>query len=73
MKARIAALEGQNAIMKESLGKICEYSNPEWTEKRVYPLDVLDDIHRIAVDAYYDSQADAFAKWADGLIDGEGQ
>jgi hypothetical protein len=73
MKARIAALEGEKAIMKESLGKICEHSNPEWTEKRIYPLDVLDDIHRIAVDAYYDSQPDAFAKRADGLIEGKGE
>jgi hypothetical protein len=39
--------------LREALGEICRDSNPDWTEKRVYPLDVLDDIHKIAVDAYY--------------------
>ena len=39
--------------LREALGEICRDSNPDWTEKRVYPTDVLDDIHTIAVRAYY--------------------
>lgn len=45
-KARIAELE-------EALGDICKDSNPDWIEKRIYPIDVLDDIHGTAVAAYY--------------------
>ena len=39
--------------LKGALGEICTDSNPDWTEKRVYPNEVLDDIHTIAVNAYY--------------------
>lgn len=39
--------------LEAALGEICRDSNPDWTEKRVYPNDVLDDIHTIAVNAYY--------------------
>ena len=55
--ARIAAdragLVAEIERLREALGEICRDSNPDWTEKRVYPTDVLDDIHTIAVRAYY--------------------
>ena len=50
---RITALEAENERMKAALGEICKDSNPDWTEKRVYSADVLDDIHKIVVEAYY--------------------
>jgi hypothetical protein len=53
----ITALKAENARLREALSDICKDSNPDWTEKRVYPLDVLDDIHTIAVDAYYSRPA----------------
>ena len=53
LQARIEALEADNARLREALGEICTDSNPDWTEKRLYPNDVLDDIHTIAVNAYY--------------------
>ena len=40
--------------LRDALGEICRDSNPDWMEKRVYPNDVLDDIHTIAVKAYYE-------------------
>ena len=39
--------------LRDALGEICADSNPDWTEKRVYPDCVLNDIHTIAVNAYY--------------------
>lgn len=48
-----AALKAENERLREALGEICRDSNPDWTEKRVYPNEVLDDIHTIAVNAYY--------------------
>ena len=48
-----AALKAENKRLREALGEICRDSNPDWTEKRVYPNEVLDDIHTIAVNAYY--------------------
>jgi hypothetical protein len=39
--------------LKETLGEIAKDSNPDWTEHRVYASDVLDDIHKMAVDALY--------------------
>ena len=50
---RIEALEAENARLRDALGEICRDSNPDWTERRVYPTDTLDDIHKIAVEAYY--------------------
>lgn len=50
---RIAALEGEVERLREALGDIARDSNPDWTEKRVYPNDVLDDIHKTAAGAYY--------------------
>ena len=50
---RISELEAEIERLREALGEICRDSNPDWTEKRVYPTDVLDDIHKIAVEAYY--------------------
>ena len=51
---RIAELEAENARLRETLGTICKDSNPDWTEKRAYPECVLDDIHEMAVKAYYE-------------------
>ena len=48
-----AGLVAEIERLREALGEICRDSNPDWTEKRVYPTDVLDDIHTIAVRAYY--------------------
>lgn len=48
-----AGLVAEIERLREALGEICRDSNPDWTEKRVYPTDVLDDIHKIAVEAYY--------------------
>lgn len=48
-------------VYYQALGEICKDSNPDWTEKRVYPTDVLDDIHRIAVDAYWHKAGDTHA------------
>lgn len=50
---RIAALEGEVERLRKALGDIARDSNPDWTEKRVYPNDVLDDIHKAAAGAYY--------------------
>ena len=50
---RVAELEAENARLRDALGEICRDSNSDWTEKRVCPADVLDDIHKIATDAYY--------------------
>lgn len=54
LKQRIAELEAENARLRETLGTICKDSNPDWTEKRAYPECVLDDIHEMAVKAYYE-------------------
>ena len=53
-KQRIGELEAENARLRETLGTICKDSNPDWTEKRAYPECVLDDIHEMAVKAYYE-------------------
>jgi hypothetical protein len=51
-----ASTDERNAVIEElgkALDDICRDRNPDWTEKRRYPCDVLDDIHKTAVDAYY--------------------
>lgn len=53
MQDRAIAAEAEARALREALGEICRDSNPDWTEKRVYPNDVLDDIHSLAVNAYY--------------------
>lgn len=40
-------------VMRDALGNIARDSNPDWTENRVYPQDVLDEVNRMAVEAYY--------------------
>ena len=40
-------------VMHDALGNIARDSNPDWTENRVYPQDVLDEVNRMAVEAYY--------------------
>ena len=44
--ARVVALE-------KALGQICIDSNGDWKERRLDPQKALDDIHTIAVDAFY--------------------
>jgi hypothetical protein len=51
--AELARLLDDNERLQNVIGEICTDSNPDWTEKRKYPNDVLDDIHTMAVDAYY--------------------
>lgn len=53
----LQSLAAENARLKNALGDICKDSNPDWTEKRDYPSDVLDDIHELAVAAYYHKDA----------------
>ena len=50
---RIAVLTARVKELEEALSEIATDSNPDWTERRVYPNEVLDDIHTIAVRAYY--------------------
>ena len=54
MVADVQSDRAEALRLKTALGTICQDSNPDWTEKRLYPFDVLDDIHKIAVGAYYD-------------------
>lgn len=49
----LRAAEEREKGLREALGEICRDSNPDWTERRVYPDDTLDDIHKIAVEAFY--------------------
>ncbi len=51
--------------LREALGEIAKDSNPDWTEYRVYSADVLDDVHKIAVDALYNRTA--LAQGAGGM------
>lgn len=39
--------------MKRAIEMVCINSNPDWTERRRDPVKALDDIHSLAVDAYY--------------------
>ena len=50
---RIEAQASEIEQYRAALSEICSDSNPDWVEKRVYPNCVLDDIHNIAVNAYY--------------------
>jgi len=51
--AIISELVGRIEVMRDALGNIARDSNPDWTENRVYPQDVLDEVNRMAVEAYY--------------------
>ena len=51
--AIIAELVERVEGMRDALGNIARDSNPDWTENRVYPQDVLDEVNRMAVEAYY--------------------
>ena len=51
--AIISELVGRIEVMRDALGNIARDSNPDWTENRVYPQDVLDEVSRMAVEAYY--------------------
>ena len=39
--------------LKKDMGEICKDSNPDWIEKRDYPIDCLDDIHATAIASFY--------------------
>ena len=49
----LRAAEEREKALREALGEICRDSNPDWTERRVYPDEALDDIHKIAVNSFY--------------------
>lgn len=51
--AIISELVERIEVMRDALGNIARDSNPDWTENRVYPQDVLDEVNRMAVEAYY--------------------
>ena len=51
--AIISELVERIEVMHDALGNIARDSNPDWTENRVYPQDVLDEVNRMAVEAYY--------------------
>ena len=51
------ASEQRVKALDAALGEICRDSNPDWTERRKDPNAALDDIHKIAVDAYYSESA----------------
>lgn len=51
--AIISELVERIDVMRDALGNIARDSNPDWTENRVYPQDVLDEVNRMAVEAYY--------------------
>lgn len=53
LRNRIETQAREIERLRDALGEICADSNPDWTEKRVYPDCVLNDIHTIAVNAYY--------------------
>lgn len=49
----LTTLSARVETLEAALGEICRDSNPDWTERRVYANNAMDDIHTIATAAYY--------------------
>lgn len=53
LESALTTLSARVETLEAALGEICRDSNPDWTERRVYANDAMDDIHTIATAAYY--------------------
>ena len=51
--AKLDERDAENERLKRAIELVCINSNPDWTERRCNPVKALDDIHTLAVDAYY--------------------